>query len=402
MHTDLILDHCSEYTSDSSYVYASSGLKHEWIVIMKKKENSVETFKHSGKIVNSTETFMFAGKIVNQPYVEYTGLSLCVVKIFNKFNVLETLDEIKDRDLVKFKIGGTVEKSSYFKNVLMAFYCGVANGKNLDHNITTEMLHMCCYNGVPYKKYNIVNGKLEGKYEEYTQYFDVPIIVCTYKNGKLDGEYYKYYSKKGNPVEYVYVYSDGVLKKGTDYRDSGKIKNSFFTDENDVTHTSSYTESEIFESEILESKFQNINGRMHGDQFNYYNTGEIREVASYVNGIKIKHLHYYKNGNTKRIWNFENSKRHGVNSSYYENGNPEFEAVYDNDNIIAAKQYNKNGEEIDNLDRSCMTGVHKIQLSGWKHWWPQPWHESSDYTHNLRDFLDYQSGWFKPIIDYYL
>jgi len=85
-----------------------------------------------------------------------------------------------------------------------------------------------------------------------------------------------------------------------------------------------------------------------GVQKTYYQTGVLKSVESYqngtLNGITRK---YYESGILKHAINYKDGRIDGMYHTYYPNGALWTKEIYDNGTFIGRREYNEEGEVIE-------------------------------------------------------
>ncbi len=159
---------------------------------------------------------------------------------------------------------------------------------------------------------NYLSNYEDGQIEETGNYVD----------GKKEGEW-KSYHKNGN-IHEIKSYSMGELSDSlVVYHKNGQVKRrAFYKKAGDKT-------------------------KLHGDEYNYYENGQLKSVVSYVKGDKRgEFTEYHDNGEVKTQGEFSRKgNKTGTFKEFYDNGRLKVEKRYDKD--VVARQsdvYHKNGE----------------------------------------------------------
>jgi antitoxin component YwqK of YwqJK toxin-antitoxin module len=85
-----------------------------------------------------------------------------------------------------------------------------------------------------------------------------------------------------------------------------------------------------------------VNGKQHGTQNNYYESGVLHWEAHFVNGKEHGiEKEYYTSGKLQREIIYENGKKHGIEKRYYESGNLEKEIYYESGKEIKVSAFKK-------------------------------------------------------------
>ena len=88
----------------------------------------------------------------------------------------------------------------------------------------------------------------------------------------------------------------------------------------------------------------------NGTEVYYFENGDTSRVYNYQNNILNGLFEiYYENGNIKEEGEYSNGVKNGIFKSYFENGNLSEYRHYKNDSIIYAKRFNLQGQIIDGV-----------------------------------------------------
>lgn len=184
----------------------------------------------------------------------------------------------------------------------------------------------------------------------------------TLKNGKIEG-YYKVYSDDG-PFHTTY-YVNG-LEHGKSLWYSWSIPYQISRKENFVNgkqegKSYSYNDKDASLKRISNYK----NGKKHGIQKDFYNSGSLYQLLKYQKGVKISGTSFYKSGEKMGEVKFSTSKKmigkifyknknikskfdidmkndSGKVITYYKNKNKEYEIIIENEDEFTGYGYNKN------------------------------------------------------------
>ena len=88
----------------------------------------------------------------------------------------------------------------------------------------------------------------------------------------------------------------------------------------------------------------------NGTEISYFENGDTSKVYNYQNNI-LNGLFkmYYENGNLKKEGEYRNGVKNGIFKSYFENGNISEYRHYKNDSITYAKRFDLQGQIIDGV-----------------------------------------------------
>ena len=112
-------------------------------------------------------------------------------------------------------------------------------------------------------RYNMVNGKIEGKFELFVD--NILHEVIEYVNGDRHGKYIKYCDNKqySSFIKYECNYVNGKLEgECKEYSEEGKLM----------------------------KKYNFANGNINGIYINYYEDGTIKDIHNYVNGNRQENI----------------------------------------------------------------------------------------------------------------
>ncbi len=85
--------------------------------------------------------------------------------------------------------------------------------------------------------------------------------------------------------------------------------------------------------------------KKEGEIKSYYESGKLKAVVNYHNGMKDgKAITYYENGNVKISMFYKNGKKEGPSKYYYENGKIYRESEYVNDELEGIRKIYNNGK----------------------------------------------------------
>ena len=192
-------------------------------------------------------------------------------------------------------------------------------------------------------KYELKNGKKEGKVEEYNKYTGDIIFSGHYLNGKRNGngiEYkipnekgkYHYYSSRDDELKKIFEgeYINGQRKKGKEYNYEGNL-----IYEGEYQNNKKNGKGKFYhdcDSKKIKYEGEILNGKEHGKGIEY----DIYEQQTYEGEF----LNGKKNGNIKEYSYFEyKDKNETYKGSYLL-----FEGEYFNDYKIRGKEYYRNGK----------------------------------------------------------
>jgi antitoxin component YwqK of YwqJK toxin-antitoxin module len=175
-------------------------------------------------------------------------------------------------------------------------------------------------------KNKLINGKKEGKWLEYSDYYGHVIVdsnapsykLTVYKNDRPDGIVRQFYKsgKRQQITPYLNGKRNGV-ERG--YYENGRM----FTE---VTY---------------------VNGVLNGPWKEYFVSGKLKSNTPYTDG-KINGVDtlYYESGKLRAEHPYTYSVRNGTSKIYYENGNLKSTTVYNNGVKGETINYDENGKEI--------------------------------------------------------
>jgi len=179
-----------------------------------------------------------------------------------------------------------------------------------------------------------------------------------YRNGKKDAVWQVYY-KNGN-IKEMASYKQG--KRIGDWKmfdENGKLQSVQKIAENGKP----YLSITYFSNGKMASQYDVLKG----EQQEYYENGQLKELAHYKNDIKDGiYKTYYENGNLKLEGTYKNDKRIGWFSYYKEDGNPERATSYqaETEREDGEKLYYKNGQ------LKILKLYHRPGVVAWKYYYP--------------------------------
>jgi antitoxin component YwqK of YwqJK toxin-antitoxin module len=184
-------------------------------------------------------------------------------------------------------------------------------------------------------------------------------------NGRRQGVFYNYiYYKKGgqyNPNKDKYLkgcdscswmfseskYKNDTLKESIIYGVIGNkkdtflhryyINDTFYRHREIVNIDPNFYTIEYYVKPKNEQYFTWLNDTVK----TYYKTGELYStmLRSDIFGIRGESAVYWKNGNKKFVWNFENNSKHKKSYEFYENGKIKYEFEYNYGKLISKKEF---------------------------------------------------------------
>lgn len=177
-----ILEKCASYIGNDQYVYKKCS--NDMIVVLKKTDKT---------ITNETRS-----SVIDPKYAKFRGNVFEVVHIFNAFNCDNEYTEASscyEKDF-HYKLGHIVEVKNldhiagnicstgihYFKDIRGAYYYDSSPPAGF-----TGQWFVYYDNGQTWYEYNYVNGKLEGKFIEWSANGQM-LIKRNFEDNKLKGE----------------------------------------------------------------------------------------------------------------------------------------------------------------------------------------------------------------------
>lgn len=204
---------------------------------------------------------------------------------------------------------------SYYTNGQLAETGQNANGAN-EGNWKTYYR-----NGSLESEYGYKDGMLSGDYK----YYDV--------DGKL---HYLYEYRKGEIIAYTfYDKAGGILKEGR--KKGGEFVYEGYSPDGNVTSRGLYDVSGgrigIWKyysvNGVLSNTGNFVQGELHGEYIDYFDSGEKKTFSTYVNGKQEGYYaEYYKNGVIKTQGYFKDNAQYGLWKTYYINKEIESELYY--------------------------------------------------------------------------
>lgn len=203
-------------------------------------------------------------------------------------------------------------------------------------------------------------NRKQGKWREYYRNGKLR-YVGEFKDGKPVGKFYFYY-ETGQPRNYVIHKPNGVTY-ATTFHTNGNIMafGKYVNQKRDSVWT-----YYAFREERVVADESYILGKKYGDHKVYYPTGQVAEVKHFENDLENgPWIQYYENGNkkmeatyvnsilegkayfyyldgTKRIdGRYKKDVKHGLWTFYFENGNVDKQVQYEN-----GKRKGQEGEEL--------------------------------------------------------
>lgn len=178
-----------------------------------------------------------------------------------------------------------------------------------------------------------LNGKLDGRYEEYSDRGEL-IQESKYFRGSIDGKYRTYYPS-GSPKE------KGVFI-------NGQKKGVWIT---------------WHENKQIKEKLIYENGELHGKYVSFHDNGESHEVGTYEYGKKIgEWLAYHPNQKEKYTENYSKGLLTGRRTEWYENGKVKEKSSFKN-GLTNGKYltYHDNGQKLEEgiYSKGSKSGVWK-------------------------------------------
>ncbi len=186
------------------------------------------------------------------------------------------------------------------------------------------------------------NGKsLIGDWQFFFPAGNIKSIGHYNDEGKREGEWaFYFYSGKKDATEH---YKNGKLEgQQEDYFENGVLsfRNTYINGELDGPMVSYYYTGAL--KSIVPYKM----GKIDGEEKKYYSNGSILSVNNYSNDIQTGvSKNYYKSGQLKEIQQYENGKQDGPYKSYYEDGTLNVEGQFKKEKAEGEWKYNhENGK----------------------------------------------------------
>lgn len=192
--------------------------------------------------------------------------------------------------------------------------------------------------------YNYKNGVLNGEYKAYNNKGAL-IEQKTFIDGKLNGTYYSFYEVGKSIKEYVIPYkNDEIEGVGTQFHPNGNI---YFEANFKNGIRVNGVEKKYYINKQLLSETNYLDDEYNGVFKSYHSNGNVYEDGQMLDGLNTGNWKtYYFDGTLKSETIYEKGEIQGVYKEYSEKGKPYYEFLYKNDNIIAYKYFNEEGNII--------------------------------------------------------
>ena len=207
---------------------------------------------------------------------------------------------------------------------------------------------------------NFTKGVPHGEWTDYM--YEKVHQKGMFKNGRYEGELYTYGYENGD-VSRIVSYTNGMRLHSIDYHSNGNKKRECYYDENGKIHGEEITYDDTG-MVIEEARYSH--GMLHGKQMRTSSNG-TQEFTTYDNGelvIERDHIQRYANGNKKETgsfdkknkktgkWTYWNEDGSIVQEEHYLNGvlDGKKRVYYANENLRSIEEYTngeRNGKRIE-------------------------------------------------------
>ena len=94
----------------------------------------------------------------------------------------------------------------------------------------------------------------------------------------------------------------------------------------------------------IKEKFHKINDTLNGKYYEYYDSGKVKQLANYENGLASGQLlTYYRNGNVKGTYEMDSSCFNGFSKEYDEMGELKMVNLYKENHLYFKQEYDDKG-----------------------------------------------------------
>ena len=146
-------------------------------------------------------------------------------------------------------------------------------------------------------------------YEEEKENIEIKIETVYFKNNPFDGLLYG--------VDFVILVEKGYKSRLTRFYESGNIKYNFTYNSKGELHGEQF---QYYENGQLKVKYKYQDGKLFGEQFEYFENGKIKKKGNYDDAwLEGDQIEYYENGQIKRNVKCKRYPYYIVD--YFENGN---------------------------------------------------------------------------------
>lgn len=192
--------------------------------------------------------------------------------------------------------------------------------------------------------YNYKNGVLNGEYKAYNNKGAL-IEQKTFVDGKLNGTYYSFYGVGESIKEYIIPYkNDEIDGLAVQFHPNG---NTYYEANFKNGKRINGVEKKYYINKQLLSEANYLDDEYNGSYKSYYSNGNMYEEGQMLEGLNTGNWKtYYADGTLNNESIYEKGQIQGVYKEYSEKGKPYYEFLYRNDNIIAYKYFNEEGNII--------------------------------------------------------
>jgi antitoxin component YwqK of YwqJK toxin-antitoxin module len=223
--------------------------------------------------------------------------------------------------------------------------------ENSNTNVWTEKSTNRIANGFVYgvmenglsKKFTLENGKIVGFYEVYSD--EGPFQTARYVNGLRNGVSLWYSESVPYQLEIKENFVNG-LKEGksyTYYNKGGKLDSELFYKNGKKDGIQKY----FYESGNLKRLRKYKNGIQISETY-FYESGEKAGEAKFSNSTKMIGKILYKNGNIKSKFNINMKNDSGKVMTYHKNKSKEYDILIESDDEFTGYEYRNNKKHLMN------------------------------------------------------